>query len=378
MKKLKYAAIPLLLASTGALAQSSVTLYGLIDEGVDYTNNVGGRSNWEMQSGYAQGSRWGLKGAEDLGGGLQAIFQLESGFDVNTGALGQAQRAFGRQAFVGLQSATLGTVTFGRQYDSMVDYVGPLTANGNWGGYLFSHPLDNDNTDDSFRLNNAVKYTSNTYGGFQFGGLYGFSNQAGGFANNRTYSLGAQYTGGAVSVAASYMLINNPGANNSGALATDDTTFVATRQRVWGGGINYTVAAATFGFVYTHTDLNNPAGSSYIGNFATVPDTLKFDNFELNAKYQFTPAFYAGAMYTFTEAKFNTGAGTAKPKWNQFGLMADYNLSKRTDVYVQGVYQKLSGGTTGTTLDTAFIPGADAPSSNASQLVARVAIRHQF
>ncbi|WP_049017806.1 porin, partial [Burkholderia multivorans] len=130
--------------------QSSVTLYGVIDEGLNYTNNVGTGHVYEMASGYAQGSRWGLKGNEELGGGLKAVFQLENGFDVNTGRLNQGGRMFGRQAYVGLSSAQYGTVTFGRQYDSVVDYLAPTTANGNWGGYLLAHPFDNDNTDNSF------------------------------------------------------------------------------------------------------------------------------------------------------------------------------------------------------------------------------------
>jgi len=73
----------------GAHAQNSVTLYGVIDEGFDYTNNVNGKKDYELQSGYAQGSRWGLRGAEDLGGGVKAIFTLENGFNVNKGRLGQ-------------------------------------------------------------------------------------------------------------------------------------------------------------------------------------------------------------------------------------------------------------------------------------------------
>ncbi|RDT01126.1 porin, partial [Burkholderia contaminans] len=71
--------------ATPVFAQSSVTLYGVIDEGLNYTNNVGTGHVYEMASGYAQGSRWGLKGSEDLGGGMKAIFQIEDGFDVNTG-----------------------------------------------------------------------------------------------------------------------------------------------------------------------------------------------------------------------------------------------------------------------------------------------------
>jgi len=142
MKKLLFAGATMgvLAFPLSSFAQSSVTLYGVIDEGFNYTSNVGGHSNEQLQSGYAQGSRWGLKGSEDLGGGLKALFQLENGFDVNSGNLNQGGRMFGRQAYVGLSSAKLGTVTLGRQYDSVVDYLAPLTANGNWAGYLMSHP----------------------------------------------------------------------------------------------------------------------------------------------------------------------------------------------------------------------------------------------
>jgi predicted porin len=382
MKKLFFAGatISVLACPVSSFAQSSVTLYGLIDEGFNYTSNVGGHSNEQLESGFAQGSRWGLKGTEDLGGGLKALFQLENGFDVNSGALGQGQRMFGRQAYVGLSSAQFGTVTVGRQYDSVVDYLAPLTANGNWAGYLLSHPLDNDNTDNSFRLNNTVKYASNTYGGFTFGGLYGFSNQAGGFANNRAYSFGAQYAGGPLTVAAAYMQINNPGGTAGGSLATNDTDFVASRERVWGGGVNYMIGTATtVGLVYSHTDLNNATASVYVGNFANTASSLKFDNFEANVKYQFTRNIFAGAMYNYTLGHFNSNAGNSKPKWHQVGVMGDYTLSSRTDVYVQAMYQHVSGASTvAAPLDGAFITGADAPSSTQNQFLGRIAMRHIF
>ena len=85
------------------------------------------------------GSRWGLKGSEDLGGGTKAIFQLENGFNVSTGGLGQGGLEFGRQAYVGLTNQRWGTLTLGRQYDPIVDIIAPTTSNGQWGG-LFSHP----------------------------------------------------------------------------------------------------------------------------------------------------------------------------------------------------------------------------------------------
>ena len=108
MKKLALSTLSLaLLGAAGAAhAQSSVTLYGVIDTSITYIHGNAGQGNnsWSMGSGNLQGARWGLKGTEDLGGGLKAIFQVENGFNSTNGALGQGQRMFGRQAFVGLQS----------------------------------------------------------------------------------------------------------------------------------------------------------------------------------------------------------------------------------------------------------------------------------
>ena len=367
-----------------AHAQSSITLYGVLDEGINYTNNAGDKSAYQLQSGYAQGSRWGLKGSEDLGSGLKAIFDLENGFDVNSGALGQGGRMFGRQAFVGLTAANYGTVTLGRQYDSVVDYLAQATANGSWGGYLLSHPYDNDNTDNSFRVNNTVKYTSPDFSGLQFGGTYSFSNDTN-FANNRQYSLGGQYTNGGLLVTGSYLQANGPGLTANGAIATDDANFISQRLRIFGGGINYTIGAATLGFVYTNTNVGQPSAtdtSVYVGTI-TPPNggtmtALKFQNFEINGKYQFTPAFFVGVQYVYTAATMDATSGNENPKYHTFGLMADYNLSKRTDFYFQAAYQKVTGDKTDTVLDDAYIPGSAGVSSNSNQFAVRAAIRHKF
>ena len=377
------------LAATAAVtlpvhAQSSITLYGVLDEGINYTNNAGDKSAYQLESGYAQSSRWGLKGSEDLGGGLKAIFDLENGFDVNSGALGEGGRMFGRQAFVGLTAANYGTVTLGRQYDSVVDYLAQSTANGSWGGYLFSHPYDNDNTDNSFRVNNTIKYTSPDFSGLQFGGTYSFSNDTN-FANNRQYSLGGQYTNGGLLVTGSYLQANSPGLTADGAIATDDANFVSERLRIFGGGINYTFGAATLGFVYTNTNVGEPSAtdtSVYVGSI-TPPNggtltALKFQNFEINGKYQFTPAFFVGVQYVYTAATMDATSGNENPKYHTFGLMADYNLSKRTDFYFQAAYQKVAGDKTDTVLDDAYIPGSAGVSSNSNQFAVRAAIRHKF
>src|SRR5690349_21444673 len=92
---------------------SSVTLYGLIDYGVNYQSNSAGGRILGGASGIMQGSRWGFKGVEDLGGGLSAIFQLENGFDLGKGTALQGGTLFGRQAYVGLSSNAYGTLTLG-------------------------------------------------------------------------------------------------------------------------------------------------------------------------------------------------------------------------------------------------------------------------
>ncbi|ANB77477.1 hypothetical protein AYM40_24760 [Paraburkholderia phytofirmans OLGA172] len=366
-------------------AQTSVTLYGVLDEGINYTNNVGRGHVYELASGYAQGSRWGLKGAEELGGGLKAIFQLENGFDVSSGRLDQGGRMFGRQAFVGLSSEPYGTLTFGRQYDSVVDYLAPTTANGNWAGLLFSHPYDNDNTDNSFRLDNSVKYTSPSLSGFQFGGVYSFSNDTG-FANNRAYSFGGQYTYGGLLVAAAYLQADNPGNGSNGAITANDASFIAARMRVFGGGITYTFGPATAGFVYTNSNYLDPTGNGYLGVTPLVPlvppgvllNSLKYQNFEVNGKYQISPMLFVGAQYVYSMETYDASSGGVKPKIHSFGLMADYNLSKRTDVYIQGEYQQVTGDPTYSILDDAFTPGTQSPSSTSKQVVLRAAIRHKF
>ncbi|MFM0072489.1 porin [Paraburkholderia sediminicola] len=368
--------------ATAAHAQSSVTLYGLIDAGITYTNNQHGHSNWQETSGSVNGSRWGLRGSEDLGGGLKAIFTLENGFGINDGTLKQGGREFGRQAFVGLTSDQFGAVTLGRQYDSMVDYVGPLALTGTqYGGTQFAHPFDNDNLNNSFRVNNSVKYQSVNYGGFKFGGMYGFSNQADGFANNRAYSAGASYNWGGLNLAAAYLQLNSNGATgaaaafNSGGAVSSDNTFFAARQQTWGAGANYAFGPATVGLVYSQTNLSGLAGigagasgqTAGIGGFGG--SSAHFQNFEANARYALTPAVSIAGSYTYTRASL---AGT-RPHWNQFNLQTAYALSKRTDVYLQGEYQQVNENA----VVDADINGLGA-SNNNKQIAVTAGLRHRF
>jgi len=361
-----------------AHAQNSVTLYGLIDAGLTYTNNQGGSKNFQETSGSVNGSRFGLRGSEDLGGGLKAVFVLENGFNIANGKLGQNGLEFGRQAFVGLSSDQYGAVTLGRQYDSVVDYLAPLSLTGTgFGGAQAAHPFDNDNLDNSFRINNSIKYASVNYGGLKFGGLYGFSNSAGNFSTNRAYSVGATYNYGPVNFAAGYLQLNNSGTDlNSGGAVTNDATFTSSLQRTWGAGANYAFANATVGLVFTQTIVGNLAGigasaSGTSNGLSFASNSARFSNYELNGHYYFTPAVSVSAAYTFTDSRID---GVA-PKWNQFTLQTDYALSKRTDVYLQGVYQHVSD--TGNSGIHAVINGLSMSSSN-EQLAVTAGIRVRF
>ncbi|MDR6376936.1 porin (plasmid) [Paraburkholderia strydomiana] len=386
----------LALAALGAFAgvahaQSSVTLYGIIDEGFNINTNSGGKHLYNLSSGVMQGSRFGLRGTEDLGGGLKALFVLENGFDVNNGRLGQGGLMFGRQAYVGL-SSQFGTVTLGRQYDSVVDYVGPLEAGDQWGGYIAAHPGDIDNFNNAYRTNNTVKYTSADYAGLKFGGTYSFGGVAGNFTSNQIWSLGAGYNNGPLVLGVGYLNARTPAAsgglfNNGGTAATPATAVSspvygaytsANTYQVIGAGGAYTFGAATVGLTYSNIRFANLGAAFAQPNVRGQSAT--FNNAEINFKYQLTPALLVGAAYDYTRGASIEGASRAQ--YHQGAVGVDYFLSKRTDVYVIGVYQHASGEVlnaagTGVTEAHAGINGLSG-SSNQNQLAARVGIRHKF
>ena len=362
-----------------AQAQSSVTLYGVIDAGLLYASNQNGHSAWQAGSGDVTGSHWGFVGREDLGAGTRAIFQLENGFSVTNGTARQGGREFGYQALAGLSNNRFGTVTFGRQYDSVVDYLAPLSFTGihPGGNNLSAHPFDNDNLNNSFRVNNSVKFASNSYEGLRFGALYGFSNEAGGFDDNRLYSFGAAYDEGPLSLGAGYLQANNGGGSNTGgAITLTDRTFIDAQQRTYGAGANYTLGAARFGFVWTRTQLGgldtingaNSLGLTQNGQGAS------FNNYEVNASYMLSPALKLIGEYTYTDAALSTASGEHHPKWQEVSVMTDYFLSKRTDLYLQASYQHIDSDGSGLTADVS----GQAMSSTDEQIVVGVGMRHRF
>ncbi|QGZ64398.1 porin [Paraburkholderia acidisoli] len=373
--------------AAGAHAQSSVTLYGSLDAGLVYANNAGGHSLWAQGSGALSNDYFGLRGSEDLGGGTRAIFTLESGFNLNNGGYKNGDSGFNRQAYVGLQNDQFGTLTLGRQYDSMVDYLSPLAeAGAGFGNNLAGHPFDNDNLAQTYSVKNAVKYASVNYSGFRFGGLYGFSNDANGFSNGRAYSFGASYGNGPLSLAAAYSQANNSGGlGASNSAASGDQNISARLQRSFGAGVSYTYGPAQVGFVWTHSQIDGMQSLSSGGT--TLPGlaglNLHLNNYELNGAYHLTPALAFIGSYTFTDGSVTgTGNGDNAPKWHTVVLGTDYALSKRTDAYVAGVYQHATGnlgyGSDGAAVSNVAAINTLSPSSSNNQIAATVGLRHRF
>ena len=334
--------LALLGAAGAAQAQNSVTLYGVIDSGIGYVHNAQGNQKLVgMINGNLSGDRWGLKGQEDLGGGLKAIFQLESGFDVGTGRLGQGGREFGRQAFVGLTADQYGTVTIGRQYDPLVDMVQGITAD-NYFGSAFATPGDVDNYDNSLRTSNAVKYVSPNWAGLQVEGLYGFSNLAGTTGQGQTWSGAVAYNNGPLGLAAGYFYSSNPSAGRGPAWnsPSSDSLFdgpinngytTAHSIGIARAAAQYAIGPVTVGASYSNAQYAPDGNSAYTS-------TQKYNIGNAFVNFQATPALLLGAGYTYEKASGDTSA-----KYHQASLGADYSVSKRTDFYAVAAYQHASG-----------------------------------
>jgi len=348
-----------------AHAQSSVTLYGVVDSGMVYTNNQKGGSAIQAESGEEQGTRWGLIGSEDLGGGTKTIFKLENGYNIESGTLLQGGRIFGRNAYVGITNPHFGTLTMGRQYNASQDVLEPLQLAGTSALSQFAtHPFDTDDIDNTFRSNNTVKYATPIYAGWQGSGMYGFSNQSG-FTQDRTYSLGLRYAKGPLQMGAAYVRLDNPTVDTGGAITTDNyyrfLTDIAHQQIMGVGGL-YTLGNSTFGLLYTTT----------LFQLKTPGDSQRYTNYDASYRYAITPALRFAIGETYTLVHIAPSATNAGRHYLQTTTGLQYFLSKATDVYVNFAYQKASGNT------VAEIQGAPNPSSTNSQFISLVGLRHRF
>jgi predicted porin len=306
--------------TSAASAQSSVAIYGIADAGFVAERGGGAGSVSKLTSGVASGSRLGFKGTEDLGGGLSASFVLENGLALDTGAATQGGVLFGRQAFVGLGSTGVGTVTLGRQYTPQyltLAFVDPFST-GLAGDAANIMP----NTGDAqSRMNNTVKYATPNLSGFTGELAYGFGEVAGDSGAGRQYGASLGYAVGPFAVRLGYHNRDNATAANQPSNDAKNTLLAAVYNfDVAKVHLAYGVNKGTNGSPLRNT--TNPYRS------ATAP-TASTDSADI--LFGVTVPF---GQHTFLGSYIHKNDKTAvNQDANQWALGYRYALSKRTDLY---------------------------------------------
>ncbi len=338
-------------------AQSSVTLYGVISTAVRYTSNIDGRHGnlTELVSSGIGGSRWGLRGDEDLGGGQHAVFVLENGFGTDDGKTAY-NALFGRQAYVGL-SGEWGALTFGRQYNAL-NNVGwsfnPLDQS--WGNFWSdSLYLGGDIFFQGYRINNSVVYRR-TAGPFTVQLDYGFGEQPGSASRGATFGGGLMYQQGALALGAAY--------DQQRPVAGGNTI------RNWTAGASYAMGKATAyaGYMGRREDVGN---ASFALGFAGLG-------------YQLTPALHlSGAYYRYQQSGNVTTQFQALPvqlgsgNADAVAMVADYALSRRSSLFLQADATWARGGAVGR--ETEYWAGSPVTTvSHSSRVGVMLGMRHQF
>lgn len=378
MKKTLLAAALLAGFAGAASAQSSVTLYGVLDGGLRYSSvslaNGDGVTNFGGAYGVQSGNRWGMKGVESLGNGNNAMFQIESGFDLGNGAGQQGGRLFGRASWVGLQNNAWGDVRLGRMTnltsDWMVGGLDPFAAG--FGQLNMGHAFTSGNT---VRLDNTLMYRTPTMSGFQAGLGYSFAtgltSNGGttgyGFAtsnNSRQITAGLKYANGPFYAAATY----------EKAYAAESTAMNGQSVNNWNIGASYDLKVVKLGVAYGQTRDGFWAGSGAGGTGATLATTPSGSSNAL----VFAPSvgynsYIVGAtipvnavsrvLLSWTMIAPNTNMKDAYNAQNQssFNLGYTYDFTKRTNLYTY----------VGQTVNYATI-------DTAKSTVVGVGIRHMF
>jgi predicted porin len=316
MKQKLIAAAALAACSAAVQAQSgNVTLYGLIDTTVRYSTNenAAGDRKTQVTDGAVTGNRWGLRGSEDMGGGLKTLVVLESGFAPDTGTSLQGGRLFGRQAFVGLDGDA-GRILLGRQYtianDALASFESFFLANNAIVGYQLAYT--------GLRYDNTVKYAKSV-GPVTLNAGYTAGETAGG---SSAKGVSATYASGPAYFGAFYQRTDNVTSGYFGAVPAAQ----ASRQSVWGLGGSYQLEPVKLYLGYTNNKLdvaNYKNDVLYAGFYATL-----------------TPALHLLGTAYYDKLKRPGADGIRLTS----ALMLDYYLSKRTDVYVEVDYTKLKDG----------------------------------
>ena len=312
--------------AAGAASAQNVTLFGRIDAGIQHTTKVAGPDGddigkrTEVNNGGILPSIWGLKGSEDLGGGLKAVFNLEADFDSGTGghrALGNISRpVFSRQANVGL-SSDWGTVLIGRQYSPVLLQELGTDPRGYKESFSMLLPyaanqlpegngLEGENNGAAIFTSNLISYTGK-FGPLSVGAGFGLGEGNQGRGDGRTYSLGVSYTGPVV-VSATYQKVE-------GAPDAETSRF--------GLGLALPFDPFTFKVLWARTEGDDLDGDQ----------VFETDVIGVGADVKWGGANTATLAYYYGKDKDEDD-----DKTKSLVLSNDYAMSKRTTLYAQYVF----------------------------------------
>lgn len=337
--------------SQSAQAQSSVTLYGVIDAGLRYSTNAGfdiannaHKSRLSANSGGKEGSRFGLLGSEDLGSGRKAIFNLEGGFNTGTGALNSKNdhksfststgetSLFGRQAYIGLVDSKMGQITLGRQFTVGFDTAKIFDPSNNISqtGLIYDLSGSVDGINTNRRSDATIKYTGD-FQGLTLRASIKPGNHAGSLTNGNAYALGASYKFGTTQIASSFT-------NVSHHRHQEDFTKQITangRSNIFNIGLAHKMGATTFKAGYSNSfipeiDTSALPRNHANSNFPTKIAAYKIHNFGAGFDHQVTPRVNLIAA-TYGEYKGNSKRGELTGF--KYLLGTTYKLSPRTNLY---------------------------------------------
>ncbi|MBP0598315.1 porin [Herbaspirillum sp. LeCh32-8] len=364
-------ALPLSLSVAAAHAQdSSVTIYGVIDMSLAYTSKVapGNNSRVSLDSGDQMASRIGFKGSENLGGGLSAIFQLETGFNADDGAMATPGTLFDRKSVVGL-SGGFGTLTLGRQTDYLEDIGTKYTSFQIFGGsgVRAGHFNSLDRVTGA-RTSNSLRFDSAVYGGFSGSLFYGFGEVAGNNAAGRAVGVGANYANGPFGIGGAYYQSKLAGdALPARAGDTDLKTFTL--------GASYQAGPAKLFAAWSQTrrPLQAPLAATGLVN---ITSATRANIVDVGVDYAYDSKLHLLASVIHDRADLaRATTGATRAHTTQVNLGVDYYLSKRTDVYAMFSRQNAGDAVNPGVIGQSY---SVAPADDSAQNVLRMGLRHKF
>lgn len=369
MNKASFAFAALGALAGAASAQSNVTLYGVFDTAARHTSNVNakGEALTGLGSGLIQGSRWGVRGVEDLGGNLKAIFDLQSGFNPGTGASAQQGQLFSRQAWVGLEGG-FGKVTLGRQFGIGFDQFGAFDPYGIGNASQIAAMQY-----DLFgaRFDNTIKYAKK-FGPVGFSAAHSEGGVAGNATAGATNGVGLDYADGALSLNSAYQVSADIAERKSSAIVLGGTYTVGAAKLYAGyarnkrdrgfascannnaSSLGATVPAACVGGANPN-GINGPLSNTNLAPGSASGDG-KTDLYLIGAQYNLTPEWQVVGAYMENKTAI---AGSPDARHRAAYAVLDYYFSKRTDVYASidrhvargyvGAYDSSANGNRATT-----------------------------